>query len=87
MSLTTDGLAVGAAFAIAVGSFVQVRQAYTDLNEKTPARDSVVPLFLAAIGIGLLVASPSSAAFASRLISNLGSLAAPAELTPNRPPR
>lgn len=40
MSLTADGFALGAAFAIAVGSAVQARQAYTELNEKTPAGES-----------------------------------------------
>ena len=33
MSLTTDGLAVGSALAVVIGSAIQARQAYTDLNE------------------------------------------------------
>ena len=33
MSLTADGFTVGAAFAIAVGSTIQARQAYTELDE------------------------------------------------------
>jgi hypothetical protein len=38
MSLTTDGLALGAAAAIAFGSAVQARQAYTELDATIPAR-------------------------------------------------
>ena len=49
MSLTTDGLALGAAVAIAVGSAVQARQAYTDLNEKTPVPITLGPLLRVAI--------------------------------------
>jgi hypothetical protein len=51
MSLTTDGLAVGAAFAIAVGSAVQARQTYTELDARTPARTSLVPLILSVIRV------------------------------------
>jgi hypothetical protein len=49
MSLTTDGLALGAAAAVAFGSAVQASQAYTDLNENTPARDTLGPLAMAVI--------------------------------------
>ena len=55
MSLTTDGLALGAAFMIVVGSAVQARQAYTELNEITPAGSSLIPLYVAAITVGFLV--------------------------------
>jgi hypothetical protein len=48
MSLTTDALALGAAFAITLGSAVQARQAYTELNEKIPAGKSFAPLLLTA---------------------------------------
>jgi hypothetical protein len=49
MSLTTDGLALGAAAAIAFGSAVQARQAYTELDATIPARTSVLSLTLLAI--------------------------------------
>lgn len=84
MSLITDGLALGAAFAIAVGSAVQARQAYTELNEKTPARISLVPLLLAALWTWLLVMSPWSSAVSIRFLSSLGLLATPAELAPGQ---
>jgi hypothetical protein len=51
MSLTTDGLALGSAVAVAVGSAVQARQAYNDLNEKTPAKVTLGPLLRAATGV------------------------------------
>lgn len=44
MSLTTDGLALGAAVAIAFGSAVQARQAYSELDARTPARRSLLRL-------------------------------------------
>jgi peptidoglycan biosynthesis protein MviN/MurJ (putative lipid II flippase) len=49
MSLTTDALGLGAAFAITVGSAIQARQAFAQLNEETPLKTSVVPLVWAAL--------------------------------------
>ena len=83
MSLTTDGLALGAAFAIAVGSAVQARQAYSELDEKTPARKSAIPLLLAAIGAWFFVVAPGTSATAMNLLlNNIGLLTkVPTELT------
>jgi hypothetical protein len=66
MSLTTDGLALGAAVAIAFGSAVQARQAYSELDARTPARRSLlrVPLLSPIIFLFSLVRSvvdPSAA--------------------------
>jgi hypothetical protein len=49
MSLTTDGFALGGAFAIAIGSAVQARQAYTEFNEKTPVGESLRTLLVFAM--------------------------------------
>jgi hypothetical protein len=86
MSLTTDGLALGAAFAVAVGSTIQLRQAFAELNEKTPFRKSVVPLLLAAIGslFSVIIPRTDVTTMGPRLIA-LGLLtAAPTELTPEQ---
>jgi hypothetical protein len=48
MSLTTDALTLGAAFAVTVGSAVQFGQAYAELNENTPAGWSFAPFLLIA---------------------------------------
>jgi hypothetical protein len=86
MSLTTDGLALGAAFAIAVGSAVQARQAYTDLNERTPAWNSLRPLLLAAIAAWFIVTIPwTTGAVRNVLLINTGLLVrTPAQLTPGQ---
>jgi hypothetical protein len=67
MSLTTDGLALGAAAAIAFGSAVQARQAYTELDATIPARTSVLALTRLAIKFGFsllrLAANPASMNF------------------------
>ena len=83
MSLTTDGLALGAAFAIAIGSAVQARQAYTELNAKTPVEKSVIPLLLAAIGAWFFIVAPWTSVTATNLLlDNIGLLTAtPTELT------
>jgi len=89
MSLTTDGLALGAAFAIAVGSAVQARQAYTELNEKTPARNSLTPLLVAAIGawfrVAVLFTSGTYNLVALNVLVSAGLFTSPlTELTPEQ---
>jgi hypothetical protein len=92
MSLTTDGLALGAAAAIAVGSAVQASQAYADLNENTPARETLGPLALAVIKAVIravtnrlygILGMPGDPTDVFSLFLSLGLVAAaPAVLTP-----
>lgn len=49
MSLTADGFTVGAAFAIAVGSAIQARQAYTELDEKITGKLKFLRTLLVAV--------------------------------------
>jgi hypothetical protein len=87
MSLTTDGLALGAAFAIAVGSALQARQAFTELNAETPFGTSVIPvirLFLLTIAaLFRVIIFPASALTTTLRLVNLGLLqTVTSELTP-----
>lgn len=87
MSLITDALAVGAAFAVAVGSAVQAKQAYDQLNEKTPARNSLIPLRLIVIAIRVWfsILIPVAAVAPSVLFIRIGLLTStPTELTPEQ---
>ena len=85
MSLATDGLALGSAFAITVGSVFQAKQAYAELNAKTPATKSVIPLLLMAIGAGLLALVPGAEKRAAKIVvTNFRFLTVtPAELAPD----
>jgi hypothetical protein len=86
MSLTTDGLAVGAAFAVAVGSAIQASQAFAELNAKTPLKNSLLPLFWAALEALFLVVLPRTdpVAMAVQLVRLDLLTAKPAELTPEQ---
>src|SRR5208282_6656564 len=77
MSLITDGLALGAAFAVAVGSAIQASQAFAELNAKTPLKNSLISLLLAALGTLFSVVIPQTnvATMGARLVS-LGLLGA-----------
>jgi len=85
MSLTTDGLALGAAFAVVVGSAIQVKQAYSELNAKAPARYSIIPLLLVGIGAALSASPGSSAMGAKLMVDNIRSFTAMlTKLTPEQ---
>jgi len=83
MSLITDGFALGAAAAVAVGSAIQARQAYVELNAETPAINSLIRLLWATIEALFLVVLPKTNV--ARILGHLVNLelltAAPAELT------
>ena len=84
MSLTTDGLALGSALAITVGSAIQAKQAYTELNAKTPATKSVIPLLLMALWAAIVAVVPGTERRAAWiLVTNFRSITVtPAELAP-----